>query len=71
MGFLIYSPVPLLASSASVTTVEKQLVLTEKMVRVRINKKDGCSCVLHQEELMQNWELAKDDLPLNKIAPLM
>ena len=26
---------------------------------------------MHKDELMQNWELAKDDLPLNKIAPLM
>ena len=28
-------------------------------------------CVLHQDELMQNWELAKDQMPLNQIAPLM
>ena len=28
-------------------------------------------CVLHQDELMQNWELAKDGKVLNKIAPLM
>lgn len=28
-------------------------------------------CVLHQDELMQNWELAKDGRPLNEIAPLM
>lgn len=28
-------------------------------------------CVLHQDELMQNWELAKDGKELNKIAPLM
>lgn len=28
-------------------------------------------CVLHQDELMQNWELAKDGKPLNKIRPLM
>lgn len=27
--------------------------------------------VIHQDELMQNWELAKDHAPLNKIAPLM
>ena len=27
--------------------------------------------VIHQDELMQNWELAKDHEPLNKIAPLM
>ena len=26
---------------------------------------------IHQEELMENWELAKQDLPLKKIAPLM
>ena len=26
---------------------------------------------IHQDELMQDWELAKDNLPLNKIAPLM
>ena len=25
----------------------------------------------NQDELMQDWELAKDNLPLNKIAPLM
>lgn len=28
-------------------------------------------CVLHQDELMQNWELAKDGKALNKVAPLM
>ena len=27
--------------------------------------------VIHQEELMINWELAKEYKPLNKIAPLM
>ena len=27
--------------------------------------------VIHQNELMQNWELARDFEPLNKIAPLM
>ena len=26
---------------------------------------------LHKDELMQNWELAKDDKPLLKIAPLI
>ncbi len=26
---------------------------------------------IHQEELMDNWELAKQDLPLKRIAPLM
>ncbi len=26
---------------------------------------------LHNDELMQNWELAKDAKPLNKVAPLM
>ena len=26
---------------------------------------------IHQDELMENWELAKQDLPLKKIAPLM
>ena len=28
-------------------------------------------CVLHQDELMQNWELAKDGAPLNHIKPLI
>lgn len=28
-------------------------------------------CVLHQDELMQNWELAKDGKALNAIKPLM
>lgn len=28
-------------------------------------------CVLHQDELMQNWELAKDDKELNRINPLV
>ncbi len=28
-------------------------------------------CAIHQDELMQNWELAKDDKPLNRINPLM
>lgn len=28
-------------------------------------------CVLHQDELMQNWELAKDGKPLNRINPLV
>ena len=27
--------------------------------------------VIHQDELMQNWELSKNREPLNKIAPLM
>ena len=26
---------------------------------------------MHQDELMQNWELAKDEKPLNAVAPLM
>ncbi len=26
---------------------------------------------IHREELLENWELAKNDCPLNKIAPLM
>ena len=26
---------------------------------------------LHKDELMQNWELAKENQPLNEIAPLM
>jgi len=26
---------------------------------------------LHRDELMQNWELAKDARPMNRIAPLM
>jgi hypothetical protein len=28
-------------------------------------------CVIHQDELMQNWEFSKLGLPLNKIAPLI
>ena len=28
-------------------------------------------CVLHQDELMQNWELSKQGLPLNRINPLI
>ena len=28
-------------------------------------------CVLHQDELMQNWELSKQSLPLNRITPLI
>lgn len=27
--------------------------------------------VIHQDELMQNWELSKDNLPLNHINPLI
>jgi hypothetical protein len=27
-------------------------------------------CELHQDELMQNWELARENKPLNEIAPL-
>ena len=26
---------------------------------------------IHRDELMQDWELAKDNQPLNKIVPLM
>ena len=26
---------------------------------------------IHQDELMENWDLARKDLPLKKIAPLM
>lgn len=28
-------------------------------------------CVIHQDELMQNWELARDGKPLNRINPLV
>lgn len=28
-------------------------------------------CVIHQDELMQNWELSKQSLPLNRINPLI
>ena len=28
-------------------------------------------CVIHQDELMQNWELAKDGKPLSRINPLV
>ncbi len=28
-------------------------------------------CVIHQDELMQNWELSKDGKPLNTISPLI
>lgn len=28
-------------------------------------------CVIHQDELMQNWELSKQNLPLNRINPLI
>ena len=28
-------------------------------------------CTIHQDELMQNWELAKDMKPLNRINPLI
>lgn len=28
-------------------------------------------CELHRDELMQNWELAKQNLPLNRINPLI
>lgn len=28
-------------------------------------------CVIHQDELMQNWELSKGGLPLNRINPLV
>ena len=28
-------------------------------------------CVLHQDELMQNWELSKDGKPMNRINPLV
>ena len=27
--------------------------------------------VIHQDELMQNWELAKENKPLNRINPLI
>jgi hypothetical protein len=28
-------------------------------------------CEIHKEELMQNWELAKDGKPLHEIQPLV
>lgn len=28
-------------------------------------------CDIHQNELMQNWELARDGKPLNRINPLI
>lgn len=50
------------------------------IVRIQVNKGSLPSkqlkivlawCAIHQDELMQNWELAKDDKPLNNIAPLI
>lgn len=28
-------------------------------------------CVIHQDELMQNWELARSGKPMNRINPLI
>ncbi len=28
-------------------------------------------CAIHQDELMQNWELCKQDKPLNRINPII
>lgn len=28
-------------------------------------------CVIHEDELMQNWELSRDGKPMNEIAPLI
>ena len=28
-------------------------------------------CVIHENELMQNWELSRDGKPMNAIAPLI
>lgn len=28
-------------------------------------------CVIHEDELMQNWELSRDGKPMNAIAPLI
>lgn len=28
-------------------------------------------CEIHKDELMQNWELSKSDMPLNKVNPLI
>jgi hypothetical protein len=28
-------------------------------------------CEIHRDELMQNWQLAKDSMPLNRINPLI
>jgi hypothetical protein len=28
-------------------------------------------CEVHRDELMQNWELAKDNKPVNRINPLV
>lgn len=28
-------------------------------------------CEIHRDELMQNWELARDEKPLNRINPLI
>ena len=28
-------------------------------------------CEIHRDELMQNWELAKDGKPLNRVNPLV
>lgn len=28
-------------------------------------------CVIHEDELMQNWELSRDGKPMNTIAPLI
>lgn len=28
-------------------------------------------CEIHRDELMQNWELSKQELPMNRINPLI
>lgn len=56
-------------SSALVDIVNIQVIkgfLPNKQLRLVL-----AWCTIHQDELMQNWELAKSNQPLNKIRPLM
>lgn len=57
-----------------ITTIERYLLIFRKVRGAFPSKQLKYVLAwgdIHQEELMENWELAKQDLPLKKIAPLM
>lgn len=58
------------AGSKAIVDIQKAAVIKGALPNKQL-KLVLAWCVLHQDELMQNWELSKDNLPLNHINPLV
>ncbi|MCG4783525.1 DUF4160 domain-containing protein, partial [Acetatifactor sp. DFI.5.50] len=57
LTFLFYPTISLIKGDGALPSRQLKLILAW--------------CVIHQDELMQNWELSKDGLSLNRINPLV